>query len=186
MGQIKYLSADQNLQRLAFTNTLTMANPMGEYATWLLTGTATIIGAILVNIENISKMLSIPALHWGLTLLVGSMLIGVIVKQCGIGIASGVSTMDAMYSEMENPAGQEMLKNLTLNPEDLKEAMSSAFLWPISIIVKNACAKNTTDLLASEKRLIKVLCMQIYLIWTQGLFGTVGLLILAFGIGNNN
>jgi hypothetical protein len=185
VGQIKYLSADQNLQRLAFTNTLTMANPMGEYATWLLTGTATIIGAILVNIENVSKILSISALHWGLTFLVSSMLIGVFVKQCGIGIASGVSTMDTMYSEMEKPAGQEMLQKLTLNTEDFKEAMSSAFLWPISIIVKKACEKSATDFLASEKRLIKLLCVQIYLIWAQGIFGMIGLLILAFGIGNN-
>ena len=184
MGQIKHLSADQNLQRLAFTNTLTMANPLGEYATWLLTGTATIIGAILVNIENISKIFSISALHWGLTLLVISMLIGVFVKQLGIGISNGVLTIDTMYSEMENPAGQEMLQNLTLNTEDFKEVMSSTFLWPISIFVKKACAQSTIDFLASEKRLIKSLCVQIYLIWAQGIFGTVGLLILAFGIGN--
>ena len=185
MGQIKHLSADQKLQRLTFTNTLTMANPMGEYATWLLTGTATIIGAILVNIENVSKILSLCALHWGLTFLVSSILIGVFVKQYGINIATGVSTMDTMYSEMQTPAGQEMLQNLTLNTEDFKEAMSSAFLWPISIFVKKTCEKSAIDFLAGEKRFIKLLCVQIYLLWAQGISGTIGLLILVFGIENN-
>jgi len=185
VGQIKYLNADQNLQRLAFTSTLTMANPMGEYATWLLTGTATIIGAILVNIENVSKILSIFALQWGLSFLVISMLIGVIVKQFGIGIASSISITDAMHSEMGNPSGQDMLQNLKMDAKELQEVMTSAFLWPLSTIVKKACEKSATDVLAGEKRLIRLLCVQIYLIYTQGFLGAVGLLFLAFGIDNN-
>ena len=133
---------------------------------------------------TLTKILSISALHWGLTFLVISILAGVLVKQFGFLIASGVSTMDTMYSEFETPAGQEMLQNLKLKPEEINEGMISAFLWPISFFVKRACTKGAIDFLASDKKLIKLLCVQMYLMWAQGLFGTFGLIFLALGIGN--
>jgi len=183
---IEIFNADQKLQRLAFIGSLTMAKPIGEYATWLLTGTATIIGALIINIENVAKMLSIFTLQWGLLFLVISMLIGVFVKQIGIGIASGVSISDAMFFEMSEPSGQKMLRNLTLNQDEFKEAISSAYLWPLTIFSKKAFDKGTADNLAGLKKFIKLLCIQIYLINIQGFFVATGLLFLVFGIRSNS
>ena len=57
MKPLRNLNADQNLVRFSFLGTLSMAMPIGETATWVLTGEAAIIGAILVNIQDVSQNL---------------------------------------------------------------------------------------------------------------------------------
>ncbi len=56
MKLLSNLSPTQNLLRLIYGSTLSMARPIGEFSTWVLTGVAVIIGSILVNIEPVSKI----------------------------------------------------------------------------------------------------------------------------------
>ena len=49
---------EQNLLRRAYGRTVSLGKPMGDFATWLLTGIAAMLGAVIVNVEAVSKILS--------------------------------------------------------------------------------------------------------------------------------
>jgi len=182
MKPLRNLDADQNLVRFSFLGTLSMAMPIGETATWVLTGEAAIIGAILVNIQDVSQNLCHANLKWGISFLVISMLAGAFTKQFGIAIQTALSGMESILSAMETEEGKEIQENLTWQPEQRADEISFSYLWPMNCLMRKSFSTASKDILFGEKRLIKMLCIEIYLSNTQSIFGVIGLLVLAFGI----
>lgn len=89
MEHPKHLSPKDTLVRMMLMQTLAIAKPMEEFATWLLTGVAVILGAVIVNVEAVSNTLTAVNLRWGLTFLVLSLVAGAISKQIGLAISAG-------------------------------------------------------------------------------------------------
>lgn len=155
---------------------------MGEFATWLLTGEAAILGAVIVNVEAISKVLSARCLRWGTALLVISLLAGVIARQLGLAICAGLALTEEMYEELESPEGMAALQGMIASPQEFKDQLSSAFLPPLRGMMKRAFERGGKDPLSSEKRFAILFSVQLYSLWAQGLLGAAGLLVLGFGI----
>ena len=61
----KHLSPEQNFIRQMLKRTLSSSQSLGEFSQWLLTGTAVIVGAILINVEGVSQVVSAGSLKWG-------------------------------------------------------------------------------------------------------------------------
>jgi hypothetical protein len=177
----KHLSAEQNLLRFMFLQFTTMAAPMGEFATWLLTGTAAILGAILVNVEAVSKVLSPFNLRWGLIFLVISMVFGVIVRQLGIALNASLQLDEHINSALDSAEGESIINSIT-EPLIIKSELPSPFLPPFRGMIKRSLEKGGQDLLGGEKWWIKLLCIQVYMFWAQGLTGAIGLIMLGAGI----
>ena len=92
-----HLTPEQNIIRSVYLRVLSVSSPVGEVATWILTGTVAILGAIVVKVETISKVLSAPSLKWGLALLVVSLLAGVITKHLSIALSAALSLSEEVY-----------------------------------------------------------------------------------------
>ncbi|MGR8999118.1 MAG: hypothetical protein ACU88J_08735 [Gammaproteobacteria bacterium] len=171
---------EQNLLRLTYVGVLSIAKPLEEFATWLLTGVAAILGAVIVNIEAVSKVLSTPNIRWGLALLVISLLAGVVAKQIGVFICAGIALIEEMYSELES--GAIAIRDITSSPDEINQEISAPFLPPFKRLMKKSFERGGEDKLAGEKQLVKWYCIQNYVFWLQSIAGAVGLLCLAFGI----
>jgi hypothetical protein len=176
------LTPEQNFIRLVFVRILSVSAPLGEFATWVLTGTIAILGAVVVKVDTISKVLSTSSLHWGLTLLVISLLAGVFTKHLGIALSAGLSLSEELFDELMSSEGINTIQSMTSSFEELKLEMTSAFLPPLNWIMKKAFDHGLIDPLAGEKRFVRLFSIQVYAFWTQSISGVLGLLILAFGI----
>jgi hypothetical protein len=178
----KHLSAKQNVLRLMYMNVLLITKPIAEFSTWLLAGVGAIIGAVLVNVEAVSSVLSATSLRWGITFLVASLLTGVVAKQIGASLSASRGSMEDLYNELETPDGSTALEGAFESPEELKEEFSAAFLAPLRGMMRRGFERGGQDPLAGEKRFVKLFCIQLYALWAQNISGAIGLLILAFGI----
>ncbi|MGZ4976638.1 MAG: hypothetical protein ACXV8O_05740 [Methylobacter sp.] len=182
MNNLNHLNPQQNLLRLIYIRTLSICKPVEEFATWLLTGEAVILGAIIVNVETISKVLSSLNLSWGIALLVSSLLAGVITKQLGLAICAGLALNEQILEELDSPEGLVAIKGMIDSPEEFKQELLSAFLPPLRGIMKRSFDRGSKDPLSGEKKLTFFLSIQLYSFWTQCILGTAGLLVLGFGI----
>lgn len=185
MEHPKHLSPNHTVQRLVLMQTLAIAKPMEEFATWLLTGIAVILGAVIVNVKAVSDTLTAMNLRWGLTFLVVSLVAGAISKQIGLAIVAGRALSDEMYGELKRPEVAAALEGLaTTASEELKKEISSAFLPPIDGMMRRSFERGGVEPLAGERRLTKLWCFQLYFLWGQNAAAVVGLLTLAFGINS--
>ena len=182
MKHLQHLSAEENLQRLTYRNTLNNTEAIEKFATWLITGLAAILGAMIVNSEAVSKAITSSCFSWGLTFLVISLLLGVISKQVGAALLSGLSVLDELYNKIESPEWQAVLQECSDSTEEFGLKLISPFSFPISFIMHRAFKNGSKDKLAAEKRLIKLFCILIYLSWGQSILGALGLLTFAIGI----
>ena len=182
MKHRKHLSPELNIVRLALVKTVSLARQIGEFSTWLLTGIAAILGALIVNVEKVSNILSATSLHCGLSLLVISLLAGVVAKQLGLSICAGLELVEEMYDALETPEGQDAVQFISKAPEAFKQQFSSSFLQPMRCIMRNSFDRGTQDALSAERKFAKVFCCQLYSFWFQGVLGAVGLLVLVLGI----
>ncbi len=177
-----HLTPEQNILRLVYVRTLSVSAPMGEFATWLLTGVAAILGAVVVEVETISKVLSAPSLRWGLALLVISLLAGIITRHLSMALSVGLSLSEELFEEYMSPEGMGIMQSMTTSLEELKLEMLSAFPPPLRWIMKSSFEQGCEDQLAGEKRLVSVFSIQVFAFWFQGISGALGLLVLGFGI----
>jgi hypothetical protein len=177
-----HLSSDQHLVRLTYIGVLSTAEPVGEFSTWLLTGTAAILGLIIANISSISPAIWGIGLSWGLALLTISIVAGVIAKQLGIAIRNAVALTEALYTELQTQEGAATLQTAGTDSETLAIELAKPFIWPFKSMMENATLMGAKDPLSGEKRLIKYFCIQLYASYLQGGLAALGLLFLAFGI----
>lgn len=171
-----------NIVRIVLVKTLSLAKQIGEFSTWLLTGVAAILGAVIVNVEKVSNILSATSLHYGLSLLVISLLAGVVAKQIGFAICAGLDITEEMYDALETPEGENAIQFIRKDPEAFKQQYSSAFLPPMRGMMRKSFDRSTQDALSAERRFAKIFSVQMYSFWLQGALGAVGLLVLGLGI----
>ena len=159
-----------------------MAEPVEEFSTWLLTGTAAILALIVANISSITQVISEFGLRWGLALLTISMVAGVIAKQFGIAIRKGVALVEAIYAEIQTQAGAAAFQKAQMDSDTLAKELAAPFLWPFKRMMEKGTRMGAKDPLWGEKRQIKLFCIQLYASYIQGGLAAIGLLFLAFGI----
>src|SRR4030065_1893360 len=177
-----HLKPEHQFLRVVYAGVLTIAEPIETFSVWCITGTAAILGLLVVNIDSVSKIISASGLRWGIVLLTVSMLAGAVAKQYGIVVKLGIALIDAMYAEIETPGGAAAMDNMTVSTEELQEQMAAPFLWPFKNIMLRAARRGAADPIAGEKRFVKMLCVQMYASYIQMACAAAGLLLLAFGI----
>jgi hypothetical protein len=178
----KHLSAEQHFQRITYLGTLSIAQPAEQFATWLITGTAAILGLIVVNIDSVSNVISNSSLRWGLTLMTLSILCGVVTRQIGIAIQRGLAMLESLHEVMNSPTGEAIRASLTTPSDVLGKELASPFLPPFRGSILRGVERGMTDNLAAEKRFIKMFCIQLYASYAQAALGAIGLIWLVCGI----
>ena len=178
----QHLKPFDRFLRVLYLGNLSMAEPIEEFATWCITGVAAIVALMLANLEAISKIVGDSSLRWGIVLLTTSILFGVVAKQLGIGIRKGIGLLESLYAELSTPEGQAAIAESDVKPEDVPAKIAEPYLWPLKRVMLSSAKKGSSDAIAGEKRFVRLLCVQMYASFLQGLCGISGILTLALGI----
>lgn len=178
----KHLSAEQHFQRITYIGVLSISQPAEQFASWLITGTAAILGLIVVNIDSVSNVISNESLRWGLTLMTLSILCGVITKQLGIAIQRGLTMLESLHAEMNSPIGEAIRARLSTPADVFGKELASPLLPPFRGSMLRALQEGMKDNLAAEKRLVKMFCLQLYASYAQAALGAIGTIWLVCGI----
>lgn len=176
---IETLTLGQNLTRLAYRSQAPLANVMVDSATWILTGTAAIIGAIIVSLSSVVTVVDENSLKWGIIWLVISMLGGCFAKQSGAVFVQGMASADQMYVAI---ASQPYSQSTDRFPDNLGDEIASGYLFPLTYAIKRGFKNGSEDPLFAEKRLMKIFSITIFLSWIQSGAGATGLIVMAIGM----
>lgn len=182
MNYLNHYSPRERILHLLYVQTISISRPLGEFATWLVTGTAAIIGAVIVNVENVRSVLSVASLRWGLALLLVSLLAGVIVRNLAVALAAGIELLDQLAIELNSAQGAAAIRALSEAPEVFLKEYSSPFLPPLRGLINRGFWKGAKDPLRSQKTFARMFSIQIFAMWLQAGLGVAGLLTFAFGI----
>jgi hypothetical protein len=161
---------------------LAAAQPLESFAGWAVSGAAAIIALLLANVDKITSVVSLAAFKWGILLLTLSILAGILAKQFGIAIRSGLQNMDAMYQQFFSEEGIETLRSCKMPPAQMLEAMLTPLPWPVLVFAKAHAVLSATDFLAGEKLFLRIWCYQFYGSIAQSALGVAGLMSLALGM----
>lgn len=143
---------------------------------------AAIVALLIAHLDIIRLAVSPCSVRWGIALLVGAMLLGVVVKYLGILIRTGVAVTGSLYQHLNSPEGQSNLSEITIPLDQLSAELSKPFWWPFRQLLERAGKRGIRDPLNSEKRFIKMLCVQSYCFYAMCLAGAVALTIRACGL----
>lgn len=176
-----HLSPEQNLQRFIHLQMAKAGEPAGEFSTWLLTGTAAIVGAVIVNIDPISKVMGASNLRWGLALLVGSMLCGAVVRQLCLMLRTNVQLSEELYEALTSEESMAVFQQTSMPVEQLNKEISGAYLPPMRWLISRSFNKGALDPIANEKSLAKLVSIAAFVYWGQALAAFVGLMTLGLG-----
>jgi len=179
---LEHLTPEQNIVQVMLMRIFSSAKPLGEFATWLLTGVAIILGAILVNVDAVSNILSPQSLRWGLALLVGSLLCGVVTKLYSVALMAGITLTEELYDDLASPEAKAIIYEAAKSSAYVKSEIISAFLPPLRGLLGRGYDRGTMDAISGVKRMGKTFSILLIAFWLQSILGTLGLLVLGLGI----
>ncbi|HEY1043240.1 MAG TPA: hypothetical protein VGE60_05190 [Telluria sp.] len=176
---VKSLSSEQNLIRLIYRSHAPTAKVIAETATWMITGAAAIIGAILVNLDSVATVLDRNSLKWGLIWLSVSMLVGSFAKQCGEAHFQGMAVADELYAALESTPYSESPLNV---PDNVANEVVSGYIFPLTYFAKKGFENGGADPIGGLKRLTKLFSITIFLTWIQNIAAVMGLIVMVEGM----
>jgi hypothetical protein len=112
----------------------------------------------------------------------GSLVIGALSKQIGMAITKGLVILEKMENVLSSEQGQTLMTNMTATPSQLVEEMAAPFFWPLSTLMHKSGMKGLSDYLFSDKRFVKLFCVQMLLVNLHGLLAAAGLVVVASSI----
>lgn len=155
---------------------------MQELVGWTVGGLAVIVGVVLANLQNVTALVTLSYLRWGLIFIVVSLLLGVIAKQMLQAIAYAVSHLLEVCNDLFSEEGIAYLKECRGNPTSFAAEVKKFYLWPMSAFVAYSAKRGGSDFLISEKRFGRLFCVGLYFAWLHFLVGLLGLVIITLGI----
>lgn len=168
--------------KIVWRSTLGLSESMEQATTWSITGLAAIIGLFISNLDAVGQLVSRQGLRWGLILFTGSLVIGALSKQIGMAIVKGLAMLEKIENILSSEQGQALMTNMTTLPPQLVEEMAAPYFWPLSILMRRSGMKGLSDYLFSDKRFIKLFCVQMLLVNLHGLLAAAGLMVVASSI----
>lgn len=178
----KPLSPEHIFKKVIWRSILAVGAVLEQATTWTITGVAAILALLMSNIGAINKVIPLASLRIALVLFTVSLLIAIISKQFGMGIANGLKTINELERVLYSEEGKRLVFDMKADGPQLFRELAEPFWWPFSKVLRKAGEKGLSDYLAGEKRLIQFLNWQIYLNAFHWLFAGVALLVLAFSV----
>lgn len=178
----KPLRPEHVFKRVLWRSTLGVGATMEQFTTWTITGIAAIVGLFIANLDAVSEIVSLNGIRWSLLLFALSILAGAISKQYGMAVQSGINTMHQLESLLNTEAGQQVIDDMQIEPEQLISEIADPFLWPLKRVMRRAGERGLNDYLSGDKRMIRMFCVQLYLNALHGLAAIAAIVVLACSI----
>lgn len=178
----KSITAEHVFKRIIWRSVLAIGGSMEQFTTWTITGIAAIITFFVGHLDSVSGLVSAGGLRWSLILLALSLLAGVVSKQIGMAVAHGVETVTKMETFLHSPDGQRLMSHMTTEPRQLTKEIAAPFLWPLSWLMRRSGEQGVQDYSSSDRRFIRLFCVQLYSNLLHGLLAAAAIITLAVSI----
>lgn len=169
-------------KKLAWRSSLELAAQAESFTTWTVTGVAAIVGLLVANLDAIDGIVSTMGQQAAFVFFTLSLLLGVFGKQLGMAITTGVNTLRKLDQLLSSAEGQRLMDAMTIEPEQLVRELAEPFWWPLSKMMLSSGKRGLKDYIASDRRLVRLFCAQLYLIFFHTLAGVAGILSLALSL----
>lgn len=173
------IEPDQIFKKLAWRSVVSVAPGLERSTTWTITGVAAIVALFIGNLDAVSKIVNSPGMRWSLLLLAASLLAGAISKQIGMGLESGLASVNEIERFLTAKEGESLMNNMSIEPRQLTKELAEPFLWPMSWIMNKSGAAGIVDYLSIDKRFIRIFCWQIYFNLLHGALAISAIVVLA-------
>lgn len=178
----KPLQPEHVFKKVIWRGTLALGESIEQFTTWTITGIAAIVALLVSNLDSISQTVSAGGLRGALILFTVSLLAAVTSKQIGMAVANGLKTISQVEHLLNSEQGQRLMNRMSTDPRQLVQELAEPFLWPLSTLTRRAGKRGLSDYLSTDKRFIRLLCIQIYINALHGILATAALLTLALSI----
>ena len=176
------LQPEHVFKKVIWRGTIEIGEALERSTTWTLGGVAAIVGLLISNLDSVAKIVSLEGIKTSIVLFTASLLAGAISKQIGMAVTAGLSTLKQVDSLFASDAGQALLSQMTISPRELVMDLAEPFVWPLSQLVRRQGDRGVVDYVASEKRFVRMLCIQILLNGLHGLLALAAFLTIALSI----
>jgi hypothetical protein len=176
------LEPEHIFKRVLWRSTHGVGSALEQSTTWTITGVAAIVGLFVANLNSVSDIVSLGGIRWSLILFAFSILAGAVSKQLGMAVQSGISTMTQVESLLASEAGQQLMNDMQIEPQQLMSEIGEPFVWPLNELMRRAGVRGLHDYLSSDKRMVRMFCFQLYLNAIHALAAIAAIFVLACSI----
>lgn len=178
----KPLKADQTFKKIVWRHTVSLSHAMEQATTWSITGVAAIVGLFISNLDSVGTLVSSIGLRWFLISFTASLVFGAISKQIGMALGKGLEMIEKMEGVLYSDQGQMLMSQMSTPPRELIKEIAEPFFWPLSCYIRRSGFKGIEDYLSSDKRFVKLFCIQLIFVYLHGITAAAGLLVIACSI----
>lgn len=178
----KPIRADQIFKKVVWRHTVSMSHAMEQAATWSIAGVAAIVGLFISKLDSIGTIVSSVGLRWFLILFTSSLIFGAISKQIGMALGKGLEMMEKLEGVLCSDQGQRLMSQMSTPPRELIKEIAAPFFWPLSSYMRRSGFKGIEDYLSSDKRFVKLFCVQLVFVYLHGIAAAAGLIVIACSI----
>ena len=169
-------------KRIIWRSSLNTSASLEHATTWTLTGVAATVTLLISNVDSVAKLVSLNGIKAALLSFSVSLLAALISKQVGFAVGTSLDTVKNLETHLLSDHGEQVMSGLTNSPNQLARELAEPFVGPMSFIVRRAGERGASDHLATEKRLIRFFCIQVYADILHGLFAIGALVTIALSI----
>jgi phage shock protein PspC (stress-responsive transcriptional regulator) len=178
----KQISADQILKKIVWRHTVSLSHTMEQSTTWSITGVAAIVALFISNLDSAATLVSSVGLRWFLISFTASLVFGAISKQIGMALVKGLDLVEKMEGMLYSEQGLQLISQMSTSPRELIKEIAEPFFWPISSRILKGGLKGIDDYLSSDKRFVKMFCIQLIFVYLHGITAAAGLIVIACSI----
>ncbi|MDA3896374.1 MAG: hypothetical protein PF482_09525 [Desulfobacteraceae bacterium] len=178
----KPLKADHIFKKIVWRHTISISQAMEQATTWSITGVAAIVGLFISNLDSVGSLVSSIGLRWFLISFTASLVFGAISKQIGMTLGKGLEMIEKLEGVLSSDQGQMLMSQMSTPPKELIKEIVEPFFWPLSFYMKRSAIKGLDDYLSSDKRFVKLFCIQLIFVYLHGITAAIGLIALACSI----
>jgi hypothetical protein len=175
------LTNKEIFKRIIWRSSLNTSASLEHATTCTLTGVAATVTLLISNLDSLAKLVSLNGIKAAI-LLFSLSLLALISKQVGFAVGTSLDTVKNLETHLLSDYGEQVMSGLTNSPNQLVRELAEPFIWPMSFIVRRAGERGASDHLATEKRLIRLFCIQVCANILHGLFAIGALAAIALSI----
>ena len=138
--------------------------------------------SFISNLDSVGTLVSSIGLRWFLISFTASLVFGAISKQIGMSLGKGLEMIEKLEGVLYSDQGQMLMNQMSTPPKELIKKIVEPFFWPLSSYMRRSGLKGIEDYLFSDKRFVKLFCIQLIFVYLHGITAAVGLLVIACSI----
>jgi hypothetical protein len=158
----KPITSEHVFKKFVWRQSIAVGESMERFTTWTITGCAALIALTISNLESINNIASLASLKYSIILFVISLLFGIVSKMLGMALQSGIRLLNDMENQLNSEAGKGVMDSMDIEPKQLIDDLSEPYWWPLSTLMKKSGEAGIKDYLSSDKRFVKMFCLQLY------------------------